>query len=323
MLAAGCGDNIPTVAFDDVAAARRVAECERLTRCGLFADADSCIAFFRPTFEPEIRAAVRAGRVHYDPADAFACNVALAGMSCDQTAVDVRETLATCRRVLTGVLPTDAECAFDLECASGECDAPQCGPDMCCYGLCEATVVAAIDETCEVDRHCTRGAFCGSDGICRALGIAGSACALDTHCEPWLACVGATELQPGACRPLPLIGESCPYMRCAEIGALCNAAQICAALSVTGAACATDAECSEFRSCDPVTLRCVDTPYLGMPCLDRCAGGAYCARHGSTVGTCALPQENGAPCLSYDQCASGFCAESEFFDVCTDRAICF
>jgi len=323
MLATGCGDNIPTVAFDDVTPGRRAAECERLVRCGLFADADTCVAYFRPALEPELRSAVRVGRVHYDPVEAFACNAALAAMSCDQTALDVRETLAACARVLTGALPTDAECAFDLECASGECDAPNCGPDMCCYGACEATVVAEIDDSCDVDHHCVGGAFCGPDGSCLALATTGGSCALDSHCESGLACIGATELQLGACRALPLLGESCPYLRCAEIGAICNAAQLCVAVSPTDATCATDAECSEFRSCDPMTLRCTDAPRLGMPCRDRCAGEAYCARDGSTIGICAAPQEAGAPCLSFDQCASRFCAEGDIFDVCADRAVCF
>lgn len=323
VLATGCGDNIPTVAFENVAAERQAAECERLTRCGLFSDTGTCVAYFRPAFEPDVRAAVRVGRVHYDPVSAFACNVALAAMSCDQSAADVRETLATCGRVLTGVLPPDAECAFDLECASSECDAPPCGADTCCYGTCQPTVVAAVDEPCEIDRHCVGPAFCNTDGVCQPLASAGGACAIDTHCEPGLACVGATDLQPGACRVLPLIGESCPYLRCAEIGATCNDSQICVAVGATGATCATDAECSEFRSCDPMTLRCVDTPRVGMPCRERCAGEAYCARDGSPIGVCAPPQENGAPCLSFNECASRFCAEGETFDACGDRAVCF
>jgi len=87
--------------------------------------------------------------------------------------------------------------------------------------------------------------------------------------------------------------------------------------------CTTDAECSEFRSCDPMTSRCADTPSLGMPCGGRCAGEAWCALDGSSIGTCVAPQETAAPCLSNDQCASLFCEEGEFFDTCAERAICF
>ena len=323
VLATGCGDNIPTVAFEDVATARREAECERLVRCGLFADTDTCTAYFRAPFDRGLRAAVQAGRVRYDAADAHACDAGLAAMSCDQTAADVRAAVVACTAVFTGTLADDAECAFDLECASGDCDARNCAPDMCCYGRCLPAVAAAIDEPCDSDRQCTGDAYCGTDDACHALASAGMTCTFDSNCDVGLACIGATDLQPGACRVLPHLGESCPYLRCAEIGAECSTAQLCVRAGLAGAACTADAECSEFRGCDPTTSRCVDTPALGMPCRGRCAGDAYCAFDGSSIGTCAVPQANGAPCASYDQCASQFCGEGEFFDLCADRAICF
>jgi len=323
VLVTGCGDNIPTVAFDDVAAARREAECERLTRCGAFADTATCTAYFRPAFDLDLRAAIGAKRVRYDPADAHACHAALATMSCDQTAAEVRTALADCARVFTGSLAADAECAFDLECASGECDVGICIPNTCCYGRCLAEVEAALDEPCDADRHCIGDAYCGTDDVCHRLATTGMPCTLDSNCDAGLACIGATELQAGACRALPLLGEACPYLRCAEIGAVCSPAQICVPVGAAGAVCTTDAECSEFRSCDPMTSRCADTPSLGMPCGGRCAGEAWCALDGSSIGTCVAPQETAAPCLSNDQCASLFCEEGEFFDTCAERAICF
>lgn len=323
VLFAGCGDNIPTVAFEDLESARREAECERLVRCGLFEDADTCTAYFRRGFDGDIQAAVRAGRVVYDADDAHTCHAAIATMSCDQTSADVRSILAYCDGVLRGTLAADAECAFDGECESGECDAASCVPDTCCFGGCLPSAASRIGEPCDADGHCDDDAYCGTDDICHALASTGVPCTLDSNCEPGLACIGATDLQAGACRALPLLGESCPYLRCAEIGAMCSGTQICVPVGRTGEACTNDAECSEFRSCDPVTRRCTDTPQLGTPCSGRCTGESWCARDGSSIGICAAPQEITAPCLSNDQCASLFCAEGEFFDTCAARAVCF
>lgn len=323
VVVAGCGDNIPTVAFDEFESARRAAECERLVRCGLFADSGTCVAYFRPSGDADIRAAVNAGRMQYNAAAAYACNVAVASMSCDQTAGDVREAAAACEDIFTGALEVEDECAFDLECASGECDEPSCGTDTCCYGRCLTAVTSAVDEPCDVDRHCIGDAYCGADHVCDAWATTGDQCANDLQCEPGLACIGPSEFQPGTCRALPALGESCPYMRCAEINAICNAFQICVPLGAAGAACASNVECSEFRSCDPMTSRCIETPSLGMPCTVRCAGEAYCAVDGGSLGTCVVPQANGAPCASFDQCASRFCAEGQLFDVCAARPVCF
>ncbi|MBA3454252.1 MAG: hypothetical protein H0T42_14260 [Deltaproteobacteria bacterium] len=324
VLVVGCGDNIPTVGFEAFAPARREAECQRLARCGVFTAVDDCTAYFRAPFDLDLRAAVAAGRVSYDPAAAHACHAAIGAMSCDQTSAEVRTVLAECaNEVFTGMLGAGAECAFDRECESGDCDAASCVPDTCCYGRCLAAVASAIDEPCDADQHCGDDAYCGTDHVCRELASTGMACALDSHCTAGLACIGATELQLGACRTLPLLGDACPYLRCAEVGAVCNPAQICVAVGIAGAPCTVDADCSEFRSCDPATSLCTDTPQLGMPCRGRCAGEAWCPLDGSSLGTCAAPQENTAPCFSNDQCASQFCAEGALFDTCAARAVCF
>lgn len=319
---AACGDNLPGITLDELETSRHAAECERYVRCGLFGDAAVCTTLFRREFDPALPAMVEAGKLRYDPIAAAACNEALAALSCDATTAEVRTVPAACEHVLIGTIATDVTCVDDRECATGRCDAARCAPDACCPGGCAAYAApATVGEMCDPEVGCVEGAFCGADKLCHALGGVSAPCDTDLHCEPRLACIGPTDLQPGACRPLPVLGEPCPYQRCAEIGALCDRG-ICVKIGITGDPCSTDTDCSEFRECDPNTQRCVDLPTLGETCRGRCAGEAWCEIAGS-AGTCRAPQPNAAPCTADDQCATQYCAEGPVFDACAQPAVCF
>lgn len=323
LVVAACGDNLPGIELSELEASRRAAECERYVRCDLFGAEDVCTALFRETYDPALTAMVDAGKLSYDPIAAAACNEALAARSCDTTAADARALPAVCSRVLIGTIAAGATCADDRECGTGRCDAPRCILNACCTGGCAAYVAPAkIDEACVPDTGCIEGAFCGADMHCHALGAMSAACDQDLHCAVGLACIGATELQAGACRPLPKLGEPCPYLRCAEIGARCDGVT-CVPVGITGAPCANDTECSEFHRCEPTTQRCVDLPTLGQPCYGRCAGEAWCDTSTSNVGTCRTPQPNAVPCTASDQCASQYCEEGPIFDACAEPALCF
>ena len=319
-----CGDNTPGLTLGALESSRRAAECERYVRCGVFADAATCSAYFRKDIDPSLPAAVAAGKVQFDPLAAAACNDALAARSCDATTSEVRAVPEVCKAVLVGTIAAGATCLDDRECGTGRCDAPACAPDACCPGGCAPFVAPAkLDAACTPEIGCVDGAFCGADKSCHALVVAGGDCDADAHCAAGLACIGPTDLQAGTCRALPRLGESCPYQRCAEIGARCDASQHCVPIGTDGATCTDDAECSEFYECDPASHRCTDQPGLGQPCTGRCAGEAYCDFSSGSTGVCHPPQPSAAPCLSDDQCASEYCAEGPIFDQCTPQAVCF
>ncbi|MGN6108684.1 MAG: hypothetical protein ACTHU0_26495 [Kofleriaceae bacterium] len=317
-LAAGCGDNIPAIELADLHAESVAARCERLVRCGLLADLDVCTAYFRVPDEAGLYAAIAAGKIRYDAASAQACQDALARLDCDETSRDARTTPEPCTRMLEGTIETGDECVFDAECRSGACNAPEVCPfDTCCGGTCIPSAFAAPGEPCEADRDCVSEHFCGPDRTCHGLSTPGQSCRRDAHCDHGLACIGATELQEGTCRKLPAIGESCPYLRCAELGATCNAAQRCVPVGLPGAPCVADSDCSPFTLCG-TSGTCVDVPGRGMPCDFRCAGEAWCSE-----GTCVAPLENTTPCTADDQCASQYCRGGALFESCADRPACF
>jgi len=317
ILLAACGDNTPTIELDDLYAETLRARCERLVRCGVAASAEGCAGYFRTPDEDNLHAAIEAGRISYDPASAIACLAALAALPCDETSREARAPIEACERMLRGTVRVGGVCGFDRECDSGSCDAPLCPADTCCSGACVATRTAAAGDPCTADEQCARDAFCGGQGTCTPLAARSQPCRIDAHCEPGLACVGATDLQDGACRALGLLGESCPYRRCAELGAVCDAALRCVPAGLPGAPCTADTDCSPLALCGPGNV-CIDVPRLGEPCGFSCGGEAWCRQ-----GTCVAPLENTAPCTADNQCASLYCEEGVAFDQCTDRPICF
>ncbi len=312
-----CGDNAAGVTLDDYGDARRNAECERLTRCGLFSSVDACERFVLPAIDHDMRAALDANKLAYDGTAAKACLAAIAQQSCDATSEDARTPPAACTRVFTGRIDDGDPCAFDLECASGACEAPACPIDECCSGYCRATIAnAAVGEACNRDIDCAAG-FCGTDGVCHPRGAARDMCTRDEECGYDLACIGATDLQPGLCRDMPLLGEACPYMRCAEIGARCSSGS-CVAVGLDGAPCTTAADCSPYGECDP-NGACAELPTLGEPCTVRCVREAWCD---TSTGLCAAPLPNTSPCSAGNQCESLFCEEGDLFDACAEQVTC-
>lgn len=317
----GCGDNLTGTPLEDFDAERARARCDQLVRCGLFTDDATCATFFRKRPDADLVAALAAGVVRYEGVNAKQCNDELAAMSCDTSARDARIRTEACERMFVGTIAAGAQCAFDDECASGSCNIPVC-PEACCRGTCRvAHETRAIGAACEIDGDCADDAFCGEDLVCHALVSVGGLCEDDTECEYRLGCIGASELMAGNCRELPLVGEPCPYLRCAELGAVCTAARMCVALGLPGAPCASAADCSPFARCDLAGGVCVDVPTLAMPCTSSCGGEAWCDF--AVSGTCEPPKQNGAPCGSDDQCASLDCQQGPAFDSCGDRPLCF
>ncbi len=288
-----------------------------LVRCGLFAAPEPCSEFDPTPPDLELVGAIDAGHIRYDPRAAHGCLEEITWASCDQTHATVRRQ-PSCDAVYVGQLEAGAACTRDEECASAACDAPACD-DGCCIGSCLPRISdAEIGATCRTSSDCRDG-FCNELKFCAPLVEEGHPCREDDECVLGLACVGAG-IDPGRCRPLPSLGQSCPYGRCAEIGARCDAMLKCVPMG-WGAACRSDADCSFYSQCDIENGICADVPMLGDVCVTRCAGPSWCDRN-QTPARCEALLPNGTPCLTSDQCESFYCEPGEFFDTCRARPLC-
>ncbi len=312
-----CGDNLQGVPFDQFEDALLRARCARFTRCGLVAQLDSCESFFRerPNFDRDTAVAARV--VHYSGAAAELCLDALASQSCDTSSREGRLVPEVCEKVFAGQLDGGADCASDEECESGVCVKPSCS-ELCCSGVCRPkSTPQPAGAPCEIDLDCRHDLFCNRDNRCSQLIPEGGPCDDDNECVYGSACIGPSEFMSGTCRPAPALGEECPYLRCAEIGAVCRDG-LCVPLGLAGSPCTTAKECSPFLLCNRDSQRCEEVPSLGEPCSTICAGEAWC--DGSL---CLAPKENGEPCGASDQCLSLNCEEGVAFDACGAYPRCF
>lgn len=318
VLFAACGsDGGGGISVDDFQDQRLAAECERLVRCGLFTTEDACKGFVIDSFDLDVKGGVDAKRVKYDGAKAEDCLVALAAQSCDQTTKDLRVVPPACAAVITGTIADGAACNIEAECISGTCDQPLCARETCCAGTCAATIKDAPDgAACMTDDNCVEGTFCGdTDHTCHTLLAMLGDCEHDNECDYGLACVGATELQKGKCRALPPIGMPCPYMRCADVGAVCTNGT-CVAVGLAPTPCTDGTQCSPFGRCAP-NGQCAEMPVLGEACTTKCQLGSWCDN-----GMCVGLRADGDACNNDDECPEHFCAEGPIFDACAPPPVC-
>lgn len=317
---AACGDNNVGLTLEDFDETIAQARCDRFVRCGLFADDATCAGYFRKRPDVDLEAALAAGAVRYHGPSAEACVAALAESPCDETSREVRVPPLACAEMFIGTIKIGEACQLDEECISGACEIPFCEM-LCCPGTCltrRATV--AIDEPCTRDDECVDDSSCNDAGVCAELGGEGDLCRSDHDCIYGSGCIGPSELMPGNCRKLGAIGEACPYMRCSELGAVCQGGN-CVPVGLPGDPCASASNCSPFALCDQPAAKCIAVPSLGEPCTSRCAGESFCER--VVTNSCVEPYENGTSCSFDDQCASLECLEGEFRNVCRDRSVCF
>lgn len=317
VLVVGCGDNIPWIALDMREQAETEAECAYLIHCGLLADTERCLAYFRHVSDPSLGAAVAAGKIRYDGTSAHECYLARRERSCDSTDEGNRHDIPACDVIFVGVVKAGAACAFDTECGSSHCDAPSCPEGSCCEGVCSAPREPVLGDSCSSTSTCSDHSFCSADRICSALGVLESECSSDAECTSGLGCVGG---RPGRCRPLPRLDESCPFLRCAEVGARCASGD-CVPTGLPGDPCTTNDDCSIYTECDTVRGLCIETPALDEPCSRGCAGSSWCRFNlGETSGVCVQPLPDGAMCSAGNQCASFSCPDA--LATCAARVIC-
>lgn len=324
-LTMACGSG-PSLAYEELDVALQQARCTRAVRCELFPDEATCMAYFRIVPDPSIAAAIDADVLKYDGGRAKSCVDAIAQQSCDLTTADGHALPAACTEMFDGTIAGGDNCSFDAECASGTCNLPEPCPEKgCCVGTCRpAQSRAAAGGDCAKDRDCADKLVCGTDMQCHAPAAETEACGSDRECSDGLACIGANQFMPGACRKLPHAGEACPYGRCADENLRCDAdTTSCVAVGLPGAACPKETECGRGFQCNKDTHACETTPQLGMPCTNGCAGDAFCSVvEGASAGTCVAPFANGSPCDGYFQCETFYCEQGPIFDSCKDPYIC-
>ena len=326
--ASACGGGGGSIAYEDLDQQLQQARCQRLVRCGLFNDQASCLGYFWVLPNPGLAAAIAGHKVDYDGELARQCVDATAARSCDDTAPDVRRPSDACSRMFGGTLEGGAACSIDEVCASGTCETPAtCPQNGCCVGTCRpARPPGGAGASCAKARDCVDGLICAQDRTCRAPAGAGEDCHANIECAPGLACINPLSTTPGTCRALPHRGEPCPYSACADTGLRCEEySRTCVPYGLLGDVCSGTDTCSPYLECHATTpATCQPTPTLGQMCAVACGGVAYCAQlNGAPLGTCTAPQSNGAPCRSYNECASFYCAPGPAFDSCADAPVCF
>jgi hypothetical protein len=319
-LVAACSS--ASIKLEELDAAGLTARCERFVRCGLASSTGACEASFRKPPPSSFGPARDAGRLAFDGEQARSCEDALAAQSCDVTTRDVRVVPDACKKMFRGRIAAGDACAFDEECASSRCGQQVCPEGACCVGTCDAATAGGPGDACDRSSQCSDGFCDAADHTCRALIAANTTCMRDEECDFGLACLSPSPSLPGTCKPLPHVGEACPYQRCAELGAVCDATSHCVAVGLPGKPCTSNGDCSTFTECDAKSRVCIELPTLGMPCDVACAGDAYCKFDAQDAGTCAAPDPNGAVCDDAGTCASRNCKPGPVFPSCEDYPIC-
>jgi hypothetical protein len=319
----GCSTGDP-IAIAGYPAAYRDAVCSYLVKCG---EVDSVASCRRINVGLDVHlsasqlAAIEAGKVVFDGGNAKRCLDALSARSCDATSESNRLVPDACLAIVVGTLRGGADCAFDDECVSRDCDVPAC-TGGCCQGKCigdTAPARAKVGDSCQA-AACEPSAYCDRDAMtCVALKSSGVICLDATECKYGLDCDSAS----ATCLPLPAPGEPCAGA-CRDDGTTCNPlSRTCVMVALGGAACDSSADCSRFYRCD-ASKRCSAGVGLGEPCSAslRCADDrVFCEiPDGQSMGSCVAPRADGQPCKRDSNCDSRSC--DQLTGTCRPEPVC-
>jgi hypothetical protein len=332
----GDDDGAPSsyVAIDQLATAYKDAQCTYLATCGVFPDKATCLtaqllgASYR--VDPNVVAAVGAGRVYYQSSNVKQCFDTLAARSCDRTSETARTTPRACRAFFRGTAMAGESCTIDAECVSGQCSASG-SSDSCVMGLCigdtPLLTERQIGEQCFSTSVCVTGSYCDAfTDTCTALKPVGASCQQDHECAYGNGCTGTTGSR--VCGALPAVGERCIDTGvCRDEGTYCDFnTGNCAKLGLAGMLCTASSQCSPYYPCDFSLSQCAKGPTVGQPCssssLMRCFdANTFCDQ---LTATCTALRSNGMACNSDTECSSDNC---EFglssTGVCTPPTVCF
>ena len=203
---------------------------------------------------------------------------------------------SSCRAPLTAGLTcvTNSDCAPSLYCADAS---KTCVTRPAIGARCGNGVICAAGAGCDAD---------SSDGVCRALGAAGTACLFGESgpfvCRAGLACTD------NVCGALPTEGENCagvdicaPGLGCAfgPKGSTCITPRTTGESCENRQACRTDHYCGAAGTCRPdVAIGATCSPDFGD------CGGA-CVPDASGGFTCRASLSEGGTCLALTDCSEG------------------
>jgi hypothetical protein len=327
------GDGSNYVVITEIDKAYQEAYCKYAAACGLFESEEVCRGanLTSSSFEldPNVVAAVGAGRVYYNGSNVKECFDAVAARTCDETSESARTTPAACRNVIVGTVHGGEACTIDEECISQQCSGGG-GNDSCIMGTCIGDVAqtfepAQIGEQCGSTAGCVPGAYCDNQTItCQLLKTQGASCQQASECEYGLGCTGTVGAR--TCGPLPGVGESCATdFICRDEGTYCDSTTtMCVQVGLPGTMCNSSQDCSQYYPCDFVsTLQCKKGPGVGEPCSssNRCFDlGTFCDFNTST---CVERKSNGMTCVNDAECASNFCDQNQATPACANPMVCF
>ncbi len=342
-LAVGCGGGDGggggggggSVTIDELPAGFAGAMCAALDECmgalvDVFLGGNDCVTQFQNGFEDaafqNLKDAIDAGRVVYDPAKAGDCIDAIEALGCGALGNQLPDV---CEEALAGTVAEGGDCGLDQECV-GDAFCDRAGD--ACPGTCTARSAAGAE--CGSDDHCQSGLVCGDSSRCVEPAGPGETCegASAPDCEVGLLCIGSDGDTPGTCRGIDEVlvgdaGDACDF----ESGMLCREGLSCVVQGFTpgvgpeltcaaevgaGAACRVGVpdQCPAGQYCagtDLMTLMfegtCAPLPGDGEPCAGGLLGAGCAGGHACIEDTCRLIQRNGGSCTDDGQCYSGNC----------------
>jgi hypothetical protein len=331
------------------------AQCEQLSRCGVFASPPDCTAS-TPRLDALHSESLASGRSRIDQPSLEAClDKARRNTRCS-VSLDQK-----CQWVpFLPNVPRGGPCLLNAECQADD----TCTARSSCAGICVART--AIGATPDSNGRCVSGAYLDESGICVAQRPVGSPCpkpslafenpcANDVVCQDGFcravilgggpgtdgspcggdtpACAIGLSCVDSICRPLRKPAEACDQSR----GLFCQADLYCSVRARPGSClarkgrgepCELD-QCAESLTCamspvanDSPTCR-PQLPGVGEACtvvpgvdsIPMCAPGTTC----STEGTCLRLPPIGQPCLATPR--GGACAEGALCDTSTSRCV--
>ena len=274
-------------------------------------------------------ASIAADRLTFDNASATTCLDSMKTTASQCPAV--MDQPDECKKLVTGLVGIDGECAYDDECAGqARCGRVGAGAAGRCYnksgqdGLCQTTldcqdglfcfegttpqyVCVAIptvgpNESCNGSTLvCGDGYYCDSETAkCAAQKASGETCYSGTQgqCQTGLVCEYS-----GHCGPGVSLGQTCSYSQLCGAGLYCDTMTTyqCATLKGNGATCNQSSECDPSLYCDTGTTHCVTRHASGDSCSngsDSCQKLFACQPRGN----CQPRGDVGSDCYSDDMC---------------------
>lgn len=302
------------------------ASCDLRVECGDYPNVRTCMDLtYVEQPETYLDAALDAGRLDYDGAQAYRCVRAIKKLKCHR-GEDESEVLEDCQGIVSGAVEPEEPCMLSDECRGERsiCGFNPTCTDECCPGACRFIPGPfAAGEPCDSAQECESGTYCdfsaGASAVCTAQPREGDPC---------------EEINYGN-------SDTCTD------GTFCNEDLVCEKPREDGAACSNDDQCRGTSQCDDEENVCVARGKKGDPCesdsdclrgdhichenacvkpLDvgdecgewtrRCADyavceGDTCAELGKVGDPCDVLGINGIPCYPSLYCDEGACAKPE------------